>query len=225
MQVDVPTLELVDLPGIREYPPELREQSKQLVSKYLAEPNSMFICVVPAPAMRLPAVQAIGMVHDSRRHRDTILALTQVDQVQEKGLINFEDNVFKRILGTSEELKAMPRFRGCVAVVNRTEVDGSLTLAQAATAEQQFFQEKVFAKLPSCFEAQRKLLESCCGLPQLVQMMDAAFHDFICQSWKPAALQGLGPQINKVQADLHALGAPLSTLTTKEVLLEVYQQV
>eukprot|EP00899_Mesostigma_viride_P019855 jgi/Mesvir1/27871/Mv12696-RA.1 len=77
----VPNFELIDLPGIREYPLELRETTKSLCQKYLESPDTMILCVVPATNPRLTGSQAIGMVLDNKKQANTILALTMTDKV------------------------------------------------------------------------------------------------------------------------------------------------
>lgn len=62
---DVPELELVDLPGIREYPPKTRDTTKRLVQNYISQTDSIVLWVVPATSPRVTGNQAIGMVKDA----------------------------------------------------------------------------------------------------------------------------------------------------------------
>lgn len=76
-----PTFELIDLPGIREFPAELRDRSRGLVTSYISDPDTLVLAVVPAITTRLTANQGIGMVIEEGKEAQTIIALTMTDQV------------------------------------------------------------------------------------------------------------------------------------------------
>lgn len=48
MQADVPTFEVVDLPGIQTYPAEQEKATTRLVSEYLHKPGTLVLCVLDA---------------------------------------------------------------------------------------------------------------------------------------------------------------------------------
>lgn len=52
----LPRISLVDLPGIREFPESMSAASKRVTEKYVRDPNTIVLCVVPAgkaPNVRL----------------------------------------------------------------------------------------------------------------------------------------------------------------------------
>ena len=76
--MELPTLELVDLPGLCANPPTLREQSHELVQQYLSREDTMVLCVVPATEPSTTNSEAIHMIEEAGKLRQTILALTMV---------------------------------------------------------------------------------------------------------------------------------------------------
>ena len=76
--VKLPTLELVDLPGLCAHPPALRQQSHALVQQYLSREDTMVLCVVPASEPSISNSEAVHMIEEARKLQQTILALTMV---------------------------------------------------------------------------------------------------------------------------------------------------
>ena len=76
--VELPTLELVDLPGLCANPPALRRQSHALVQQYLSREDTMVLCVVPATGPSTTSSEAIHMILEAGKLQQTILALTMV---------------------------------------------------------------------------------------------------------------------------------------------------
>lgn len=134
------------------------------------------------------------------------------------------------------ELKSMPPFAGCVAVVNRPLSETSawwrgggerlVSFDEAAITEYRVFQDLILKDLPPAYEAQREAIEMRLTTPNLIKCMDVHFHNFIVQQWKPAALAELQPKLDQVEKDLKALDLPVdASLTIAEVLTEVMCQV
>ena len=76
--VELPTLELVDLPGLCANPPALRQQSHALVQQYLSKEDTMVLCVVPATEPSITSSEAIHMIEEAGKLKQTILALSMV---------------------------------------------------------------------------------------------------------------------------------------------------
>ncbi len=103
VQTDVPTIELVDLPGIQMYPPELYQQTTDLVNSYVNAPDTLVLCVVDATIPSLDSSVAIKAVRDANKLPRTILALTKADLFQDEESI--VEQIFERVLGNSAETK------------------------------------------------------------------------------------------------------------------------
>lgn len=72
---DVPTLELVDLPGIVEAP-DLRTPTRELTKRYMTQPNTLVLCMVTANTTRLRTSQAMGLVQELKVEKNSIAILT-----------------------------------------------------------------------------------------------------------------------------------------------------
>ncbi len=138
MQVDVPTIELVDLPGIQLYPTDLYEQTTNLVNSYLQEEDTLVLCVEDATIPSLDSSIAVKMVRDSAKLPSTILALTKADLVRDEESI--VEHIFERGLNRSKEMAELPSLVGCVAVVNCLHQD-KVSLVEAEAAEEAVFNE------------------------------------------------------------------------------------
>ncbi|KAL0050706.1 hypothetical protein WJX82_005487 [Trebouxia sp. C0006] len=119
-QTDVSTIELVDLPGIQMYPPELYQQTTDLVNSYVNAPDTLVLCVVDATIPSLDSSVAIKAVRDANKLPRTMLALTKADLIQDEESI--VEQIFERVLGNSAETKDLAGLAGCVAVVNRRKL-------------------------------------------------------------------------------------------------------
>jgi ribosome-interacting GTPase 1 len=73
---DVPTLELLDLPGIVEKPSD-RDFTKELTMSYMRKPESLVLVVVAMKDETLDTDQTIGMVEELGIHDRSILVMTK----------------------------------------------------------------------------------------------------------------------------------------------------
>ena len=135
--MDVPTFELIDLPGIQALPEEHKRCSIDLVSKYLNMPDTLVLCVVDATIPSLDNSEALGMIRAANKLPNTILALTKSDLVRSE--IEIDGRIFERILGSSADNQHLIGLAGCVAVANRNHTD-HLSLVEADVEERCCFQ-------------------------------------------------------------------------------------
>ncbi len=218
--MDVPTLELVDLPGIQMYPSKLYKQTTELVNSYINTPNTLVLCVVDATIPSLDSSMAVKVVRDAGKLDRTILALTKADLVRDE--VSIVEQIFDRVLGQSAESKDLPGLAGCVAVVNRISQD-HMTLLEAETSEQdvlnRLFADPAEAYAPSEVQEQ---LRSNTTTSQLIAKLDSLFHQHIVDSWTPSALSYIQSKLAKMEQKMANLGpAPedLSPLLVLKVLV------
>lgn len=222
-KMDVPTIELVDLPGIQMYPPELYQQTTQLVNSYINAPDTLVLCVVDATIPSLDSSVAIKAVRDADKLPRTILALTKADLIQDEESI--VEQIFERVLGNSAELKDLAGLAGCVAVVNRVSQD-NMTLLEAASAEQDNF-SKLFADPAEAYAPPevQKQLRSNTTTSQLIAQLDSLFHQHIVESWTPSALSSIQYKLSKMQRKIERLGPAPESLDPTTVLKVLVAQV
>ncbi len=141
--LQVPTMEIIDLPGIKSTPPEAKAMTEGLVREYLAQEHTLALCVVDAACPELTSSQGIGFVIELKKEASTIVTLTKADLLDST---NIERQLVRRVLKKTGE--AIDKFAGCVAVINRSHHD-KLTLIEAGNEEERTFQNKVFSKMPN----------------------------------------------------------------------------
>eukprot|EP00667_Euglena_gracilis_P006416 EG_transcript_6469 len=208
----VPTLTLVDLPGIRTYPAELAQQTTKLTERFLMLPHTLVICVVQA-ADRLTANNAVALTMTKlgpETATRAILVLTKPDLVSDA---EWEEKVAARLRGTSRELLGT-KFAKCVSVVSRPQqADGSenLPLAQMDEAENSWWPRK----LPEV------ALHSTVGVQQLISMVNEVFSNYIQTTWKGRALEMLKRKQAEATEALEVLGPDPATLTAQQVHADV----
>ena len=76
-------------------------------------------------------------------------------------------------------------------------------------------------KLPLEYQPSKPLLQRYLSTPSLIRCMDKGFQDFISKKWRPTALDRFKPEKQQIEAELAALGEPVSKLSLFTVLSEV----
>ena len=129
------SLTLVDLPGltkvpIGDQPSDIEKQTRNLISEYIAKPNSIILAVSPAN-VDIVNSEALKLArHVDPMGRRTIGVLTKID------LMDHGTNALDILSGRVYPLKL-----GFIGVVNRSQQDiqGNKSLAEALKSEADFF--------------------------------------------------------------------------------------
>lgn len=129
------SLTLVDLPGltkvpIGDQPSDIERQTRNLISEYIAKPNSIVLAVSPAN-VDIVNSEALKLArHVDPMGRRTIGVLTKLD------LMDHGTNALDILSGRVYPLKL-----GFIGVVNRSQQDiqGNKSLAEALKSEAEFF--------------------------------------------------------------------------------------
>lgn len=129
------SLTLVDLPGltkvpIGDQPSDIEKQTRNLISEYIAKPNSIVLAVSPAN-VDIVNSEALKLArHVDPMGRRTIGVLTKLD------LMDHGTNALDILSGRVYPLKL-----GFIGVVNRSQQDiqGNKSLAEALKSEAEFF--------------------------------------------------------------------------------------
>lgn len=219
----MPTIELVDLPGIQLFPNELYEQTTELVNSYLRVKDSLVLCVVDATIPALDSSVALKMVRDAEKLPQTILALTKADLIQDEESI--VEHIFERVLGRSQETQDLKGLAGCVAVVNRLHHD-KINLLEAEEAEaavfNALFEEPADAYAPMSIQQQ---LRQNTTSAQLIVKLNKLFSDHIVESWMPSVSVSIKEAMSAVHDELVRLGPDPKGLTVTQVIKAAANQV
>lgn len=188
-----------DLPGIIEYPAEMREKSKNIINKYINQPNTLIICVIPANTTRLTSNQALGMVNDANKTKDCLIALTMVDLLHNDDIELFID----RILLRNNEVKNL----------NIKKIIGVISHKNKDINENVWFDNNLLSAINDISLINE--IKQNITLENLLISVDNMFNDFISNNWKNNAIIKTTMQINKLENELAALG---KEITLKEIL-------
>ena len=188
-----------DLPGIIEYPADMRDKSKNIINKYINQPNTIIICVIPANTTRLTANQALGMVNDANKTKDCLIALTMVDLLHNDDIELFVD----RILMKNNEIKKL----------NIKKVIGVISHKNKDINENVWFENNLLNNIDD--NSLKEEVIKNITLENLLISVDEMFNDFINTNWKNDAINKTNTQIIKLENELNELG---KDITLKELL-------
>ena len=223
-QVNIPTFDFIDLPGLQTHPEEDRLQSEGLVIKYIKNPNTLVLCVIPATDDTLDKGTAIRVLTEAGKLPSTILALTKSDKVHEEDI---KDQILNRILLKSETRPdKLPGLKGCVAVMNRKPQDSALSLEQAAVREKELF-TKMLDQVPESYREASVMMQlhSSVTSQQLMVMMDKMYHDHIVSAWKNHLLTEIVFAQMHVKREEDSLGPDPAFLKSADVMDQLYSKV
>ena len=183
-----------DLPGIIEYPADMREKSKTIINKYINQPNTLIICVIPANTTRLTANQALGMVNDAKKTKDCIIALTMVDLLHNDDIELFID----RVLMKNNEIKSL----------NIKKIIGVISHKNKDINENIWFENNILKEIIDI--SLKKEISKNITLEKLLISVDEMFNDFINTNWKNDAINKTNKQILKLENELNDLGKDIT---------------
>jgi hypothetical protein len=188
-----------DLPGIIEYPADMRDKSKNIINKYINQPNTLIICVIPANTTRLTANQALGMVNDANKTKDCLIVLTMVDLLHNDDIELFID----RILMKNNEIKKL----------NIKKVIGVISHKNKDINENVWFENNLLNTIENDNNLINDIKKNI-TLENLLISVDEMFNDFISTNWKNDAINKTNQQLLKLENELNELG---KDITLKEL--------
>jgi len=177
-----------DLPGIIEYPDNLRQKSKAIVNKYIQQDNTLIICVVPASTPRLTSNQALGMVIDSKKTKDCIIALSMIDLLHDDDIEIF----INRILMKSDEISPINIYN-VIGLSNNNNID-----------EKKWFADNILKYIED--KKIKKEIISKITLDNLLKSVDDMYDNFIKLNWKDKAILTANDKIEKLKEEYKQLG-------------------
>jgi GTP-binding protein EngB required for normal cell division len=202
--MNVPDLELVDLPGVFPTivdgePEDIVRVTREITEEYLRMPNALVVVVVPGDCARVRNDMVLGMVREAHKEHISVCALTKADRCK-RPEHDFNDP-FKQLKARARGIaNDCPNLGGgYVAIRNRdTEQLPVPPLAVAAAEEVQWFQKE----LPDLL-AEGKATAGC-----LVEQIGKMMIRFTKETWVPSAQDKLASHRKDVMAKVEALGTP-----------------
>jgi len=215
---DVPTMEIVDLPGIRETPPEMAAATRSLAVQYAQRPTDVVLCVVPATQTRLVSSQSVGIAQQLERFDRTVCVLTKCDEV------NVARNTQLQVLmARLRNGAAECGMKNIIGVINRDVQeeefeqttgggggggeDASVTSELARMRASLSTEQEWFAKWAPDLDPEQQV-----SIRALIRSLDRTMHEHIVQTWIPSARALLTEQRAKHEATLRALGGDVAQM-------------
>jgi hypothetical protein len=176
----------------------MRDKSKNIINKYITQPNTLIICVIPANTTRLTSNQALGMVNDANKTKDCIIALTMVDLLHNDDIEIFID----RILLRNNEIKKL----------NIKKIIGVISHKNKDINENIWFDNNLLNTIND--NNLKNDIKKNISLENLLISVDEMFNDFISSNWKNDAINKTNKEIAKLENDYNQLG---KDITLKEL--------
>lgn len=198
VQPGVFRIDLIDLPGIVSYPPPAREFTTSLCLRYIKNPNSFLLCVVPATIPRLNSYEPIARILENNAANRTIIVLTMADKVQPK---DYEVQLISRVAMSSDELIGTQKFLSCCAVVNRA--DSAVDLTEQPALESAWFAEHI---TPRINQFTKQLVSERLGMANLQVVSNEQYEAYIREQWLPRTAKEIEENIAKLQQEITAIG-------------------
>ena len=200
---DMLPLELIDLPGIQTYPQDLAIQSIELCKKYLNDPHTIILCVIPATTSRLSACQSIALIREMKMEGNCVLVLTMADSIQ---IENIEDLLIRRITGISDEIND---FNFSCAVINRTHYD-THSLEENDICEIKWFDDQIFRYIPQEYIEHLQLIKDNITITSLITNVNRLYTHHIETIWKPSLLNDIRNKLLNQMLRHDTMWAPIT---------------
>ena len=177
-----------DLPGIIEYPDELRQKSKAIVNKYIIQENTLIICVIPASTPRLTSNQALGLIIDAKKTKDCIIALSMVDLLHDDDMETF----INRIIMKSDEINNL-NIHNIIGLSNNKKIDENKWFADNILKyiNDKTIEDEIIYKIT---------------IDNLLKSVDVMYDNFIKLNWKGKAITTADNKIGKLEKEYEELG-------------------
>lgn len=228
----MPTVELVDLPGLQQSPARGAHISKQVVNRFLkrGDPETLVLCVIAAHSgLPLEDSTAVMKVRECDHNASTIVVLTKADKVDHQltDPDELETQLFVPLLrGLGRPgLEWLHSMGGCVAVCNRKQ-DNTVSLIEQRKVEAALFQG-MLARATGEFatDERKQQLSQNMGSKQLIMQMAAMYRRHIVTTWVPRAKQDAERLRDQIGTQMSNLGPHPDQMPITELLAAIQTKV
>lgn len=168
--MNIINFEFYDLPGICEYPQEMKVKTTNLVKKYIQMENVIPICVIPSTTPRLTASSSLALILELKKEQNTILCLTMCDRLSQD---NLDELLINRILKQSKELD-YTKFVGICGVINRNNKN-KVTLEEINSIEAEWFNTNIITT--------NENVKDKLGIKNLLKLLTNYYKEYISTFW------------------------------------------
>lgn len=211
-ELNLPNFEFYDLPGIRAYPQDIAEQTRNITETYLKKDNIIVVCVIPATTPRITSYYPISLIQKYQKEQNTIIALTMADRVQED---NIYELIVKRIEYTSDEFLNL-NISGCVSVINRSHTD-NISLIENDKNNEKFY-KSIIDEIPMDYEQNLIIkIKDNIGIQNLIKKIDILYNNFIKSQWIPNTITNFELNLQNIKNDITHLGLSSNFINKNEI--------
>jgi GTPase SAR1 family protein len=182
-----------------------------IARKYM-EGDVLILCTVPSTIPRFTADQAISLIKNNNKLKDTILVLTVPDKIPEDDLDEF---LVSRLNGSSHEFNKSDVL-AVFSVINRALVKGldKYTLGDSREKEIRFFDR--IMKENKCKEISASL-----GTDKLITLLDLKFRKYIEEKWYPQVKKDITDEAKRLCAIRDNVGAELVVSDFEKIYVDL----
>jgi len=210
--LNIPSLEFIDLPGYSVYNDEISNKTLKLTEKYLEMPNTIVMCVIPAITIITSSYIPISMIIKYNKQPNTIICLTMCDRIQEE---NIYELLIKRIINESNEY-SQNEFCRTIGVINRSHIN-TKTLDENDKFSEEWFNTNIIEKIPEDFPKDKiYLIKSNINITNLINNLNILYNKFISTTLVPNTLRKLLNIKTIVSDDILKLGVPIKDYDNKK---------
>lgn len=185
---NLPVMEIIDLPGIRAYPPSMAEQTTSLCEKYLTKQHVIPLCVIPATTPRITSYVPMALIKKHSKESHCLIVLTMCDRVQPEDI---QEQLLNRLVSGRTDEFIDSEYVGCIGVINRTHANKK-TIGDNNVLENTWFQKNVndildnreFKLLPK----DKQKIRAHIGIDKVLSKLDELYQKYLKQNWFPTTL-------------------------------------
>jgi hypothetical protein len=195
----MPSIDLVDMPGLVSSPPDLKDQTRLLLQQHIArhEKYSMFLVTVPGDTSPNISI-AMDVIQDMSLQEKTLGVFTMCDDIQLRKQNVFKERLHQLPSGTVNGPNILQR--GWVATMNAPNLSAKNFLAkiqQQARAENEFFSSHMPDLDPDSVSCKA-----------LVSRMNEMYTNHLKVTWAPTTIDLIECAYETAQEQNSRLGLP-----------------
>jgi GTP-binding protein EngB required for normal cell division len=200
-------LTFMDLPGLC-----IDHKVTHDIAKKYIEGDVLILCTVPATITRFTSDQAISLLKNNDKLKNTILVLTVPDKIPKYDLQEF---LIDRLRGESSEFDSTSVI-ATISVINRVIAKGDKipSLQEGRDSEFDFFSELIYSY--NCDELSNQV-----GTTNLINTLDFRFRQYIELTWYPSAVKTIKAEIDRLSDVKKDIGEELKQDDFATIYLEI----